>query len=207
MTALAAIRKYLVVRHDTALAPRTDIEEADVRTHVADKMYGSEVAAKLPMGARIAAAVTRIAMGFYFFWAFIDKTFGLGFSTPAEGAWVNGGSPTAGYLSGVEGPFGSFFNGLAGAAWIDWIFMIGLLGIGLALLLGIGMRIAAVSATVMLALMYLASLPLVTNPILDSHITQALAIILVTVIGAGSIAGLGAAWQRLPVVQHNRWLI
>lgn len=207
MTALAAIRKYLVVRHDTVPAPQTDAGQSDVRPHVAGKVRGTDVAAKLPTRARIAAAVTRIAMGFYFFWAFLDKTFGLGFSTPAEGAWINGGSPTTGYLSGVEGPLGSFFNGLAGSAWIDWVFMIGLLGIGLALLLGVGMRIAAVCATVMLALMYLASLPLVTNPILDSHVTQALAIILVTVIGAGSIAGLGGAWQRLPIVQRNRWLI
>ncbi len=28
--------------------------------------------------------VTRIAIGFVFFWAFVDKLFGLGFATPSE---------------------------------------------------------------------------------------------------------------------------
>ena len=56
------------------------------------------------LAARRALAVLRIMFGFYFLWAFLDKTFGLGFSTPAERAWINGGSPTRGFLSGVEGP-------------------------------------------------------------------------------------------------------
>ena len=55
----------------------------------------------------IAIAVARILMGFYFLWAFIDKTFGLGFATPAERAWVGGGSPTTGFLTNAttESPF------------------------------------------------------------------------------------------------------
>ena len=39
--------------------------------------------------------VLRIALGFVFLWTFLDKTFGLGFATPAEKAWVTGASPTA----------------------------------------------------------------------------------------------------------------
>jgi thiosulfate dehydrogenase (quinone) large subunit len=151
--------------------------------------------------------VLRIVLGIYFLWAFFDKTFGLGFATPAEGAWVDGGSPTTGYLSGVEGTFAGFFNGMAGAAWADWLFMAGLLGIGLALVLGIGMRIAAVSGTLLLVFMYLASLPLENNPVLDDHLTMALTIVALTMLGAGDVLGLGRAWKRLPLVRRNAWLV
>ncbi|KZM34403.1 hypothetical protein [Oerskovia enterophila] len=156
---------------------------------------------------QIVLGIFRIVMGFYFVWAFLDKTFGLGFSTPSERAWINGGSPTAGFLGGVQGPFASFFNGMAGAAWADWLFMAGLLGIGLALMLGIGMRIAATAGTVLLGFMYLASLPLTTNPIIDSHVVEALAIISLAMIGAGDTLGLGRQWKSLPLVRKNSWLV
>ncbi len=48
--------------------------------------------------------LTRLMVGFTFLWAFLDKTFGLGFSTPTEKSWLNGGSPTSGFLGGsIEG--------------------------------------------------------------------------------------------------------
>ena len=84
---------------------------------------------------------------------------------------------------------------------------VGLLGIGLALILGIGMRVASVSGTLLLLLMYLAELPLVTNPIIDDHITMALTIIALTLLGAGSELGLGKAWKKIPFVQRNAWLV
>src|SRR5690606_11460400 len=101
--------------------------------------------------------LARIGLGFIFLWAFVDKLVGLGFSTcrdavsgsvevMCERAWLNGGSPTGGFLQfGTDGPFADFYQGLAGNTLIDWLFMMGLLGIGLALILGIGMRIAVVS--------------------------------------------------------------
>ena len=51
-------------------------------------------------------AVLRLATGFIFLWAFLDKAFGLGFSTPAERAWINGGAPSQGFLNSdaVVGP-------------------------------------------------------------------------------------------------------
>src|SRR3954451_17740966 len=74
-----------------------------------------------------ALAVLRIAVGFVFLWAFFDKTFGLGYATPAARAWVNGGSPTKGFLSAVHaGPFQSTFHSMAGSGWADWLFMLGL---------------------------------------------------------------------------------
>ncbi len=164
-------------------------------------------ATALPKPARIVLGALRVVLGFYFLWAFVDKLFGFGFATPAERAWINGGSPTTGYLSGVEGPFAGIFNAIAGAAWADWLFMAGLLGIGVALILGIGMRVATVSAVVLLFFMYLASFPLETNPIIDDHVMDALAITAVALLGGGDVYGLGLKWKALPIVQRNHWLI
>jgi thiosulfate dehydrogenase (quinone) large subunit len=106
-------------------------------------------------------AVFRVAVGFVFLWAFLDKTFGLGYATPSAKAWINGGSPTKGFLSGVAaGPLESTFHSWAGAPWADWLFMAGLLGIGLALTLGVALRIAAASGTVMMLFMWAAEWPL-----------------------------------------------
>ena len=170
-------------------------------------------------GAAKFLAVFRVVLGFEFLWAFLDKTFGFGYATPAERAWINGGSPTKGFLSRVAvGPFEDTFHTIAGAPWADWLFMIGLLGIGVALILGIGLRIAAVSGTVMMVLMWAAEWPLAkftsagepsmsTNPIVDYHIIYALALIALAVTFAGHIWGLGKRWARLGFVQRNRWLI
>src|SRR6478736_6571419 len=71
-------------------------------------------------------AITRIALGLVFVWAFLDKTFGLSYSTPAARAWINGGSPTAGFLSHVKvGPFAGVFRAIGGNPVVDWLFMIG----------------------------------------------------------------------------------
>ncbi len=162
----------------------------------------AEVAAVQGYGpwARRMLAVLRISFGFYFLWAFLDKTFGWGFATPAERAWINGGNPTAGYLGGAEGTFASFFQSLAGQAWVSPLFMMGLLGIGLALTFGIGMRITAVAGATLYMMMYAASLPLVTNPILDDHLLGALTLIVLALTLAGDTWGLGAKWARTGLV-------
>jgi thiosulfate dehydrogenase (quinone) large subunit len=51
--------------------------------------------------------------------------------------------------------------------------MIGLLGIGVALLLGIGMRIAAVTGAIMVVLMWSASLPPQDDIFMANHIVYA----------------------------------
>ena len=164
-------------------------------------------------------AIVRVVVGVEFLWAFLDKTFGLGYATPAARAWIHGGSPTKGFLSRVAvGPLEGTFHTIAGAAWADWLFMAGLLGIGIALILGIGLRAAAVSGTVMMVLMWAAEWPLAkftsagepsmsTNPIVDYHIIYALALIALALTYAGHTWGLGKLWARLPFVQRNRWLI
>jgi len=148
-------------------------------------------------------AVARISLAWVFLWAFLDKTFGLGFATAGEDAWVNGGSPTFGFLNfGTDGKvFHDFFAGLAGPV-ADWLFMTGLLGIGVALLLGIAMRIATASGAVMLGLMWAAQLRLENNPFMDDHIVYAIVLIGLAVFGAGRYLGLGRLWERTAVVKR-----
>ena len=110
--------------------------------------------------AKIGLLGLRLAIGFEFLWAFLDKTFGLGYHTSNAKAWIHGGSPTTGFLSGVSvGPLQGTFHSLAGVTAVDWLFMLGLLGVGVALILGVALRPAAISGCTMLAMMYVASWP------------------------------------------------
>jgi thiosulfate dehydrogenase [quinone] large subunit len=166
-----------------------------------------------------AMAVLRIATGLIFLWAFLDKLFGLGYATPAERAWINGGSPTKGFLSNVEvGPFQDAFRAIAGTWWADWLFMLGLGGIGIAVVLGIGLRISAIAGSVMMLLMWLAEFPLdrfttagepagSTNPLIDYHIIYALVLIVAAIGYAGHTWGLGERWTNLTFVRNNHWTI
>jgi thiosulfate dehydrogenase [quinone] large subunit len=109
---------------------------------------------------RLLLGVLRLLVGWVFFWAFLDKMWGLGYSTPTSGAWVNGGSPTKGFLGNVYvGPFASWFRSFAGATWADYLFMIGLCALGLALMLGIGLRLAAIPGAALAVLMWLSVWP------------------------------------------------
>ncbi len=110
-------------------------------------------------------------MSFVFLWAFLDKTFGLGFATAKASAWIAGGSPTSGFLlHGTHGPFATFFQSLANSGIVDWLFMLGLLGIGLALLIPKYLKWGALAGIVMMLLMYLASFPPENNPVVDDHL-------------------------------------
>ena len=157
-------------------------------------------------------AVVRIAFGLTFLWAFFDKLLALGFATGrnpdtdavdrfGNAAWINGGSPTKGFLAfGADGPFKDLYNSIAGDAWVDWLFMIGLLGIGLALTLGVGMRIAAAAGALLYLMMWTVALPPANNPVLDEHILGGLTLVALGLLGAGDTWGLGRWWSRTPAV-------
>jgi len=156
---------------------------------------------------RYVLAGLRIALGWVFLWAFLDKLLGLGRSTPAANAWIDGGSPTKGFLGkAVSGPFESLYHSFAGAAWADTLFMIGLAGIGIALIAGIGMRLAAAAGSLLLVLMWSAVLPPENNPFMDDHLIYAGVLIALALTAAGNTLGLGTAWNRLPLVQRLPWL-
>jgi thiosulfate dehydrogenase [quinone] large subunit len=175
--------------------------------------------AMLSTPAAKALAVLRVTTGFVFLWAFLDKTFGLHYSTPSARAWVNGGSPTKGFLSSVDaGPFQSVAHSIAGTWWADGLFMVGMFAVGIALIAGIGLRVSAVSGGLIMANMWLAEFPLAqhtatgtasgsTNPITDYHLIYIAVLIVLAAAYAGHTWGLGRRWAKLPIVQKNRWLI
>lgn len=163
------------------------------------------------------AGVSRILIGFVFLWAFLDKAFGLGYATKSEAAWQFGagdGSPTNGFLkfgTNPEGPFASTFQNLASEDpnnWVNWAFMLALLGAGVLLCLGIGMRIAAIGSSILLFLMYLAEAPWAkftdaegqvqasNNPLIDDHIIYAVVLLFLMVAFGGRYLGLGRWWER-----------
>lgn len=145
----------------------------------------------------------RLGMGWIFFWAFLDKTFGLGFNTAAGKAWLDGVSPTFGFLKfATIGPLKEFYQGLAGNPVVDWLFMAGCLGIGLAFLLGVGIRIAACSGVLMYAFIYTAGfMPPVHNPFLDEHIMFPLLMVGLSAIRAGQWLGFGQWWVNTKLVK------
>jgi thiosulfate dehydrogenase [quinone] large subunit len=167
-------------------------------------------------GGAIAIALLRLSIGFAFLWAFLDKLFGLGYSTASERAWIHGGSPTKGFLSHVDvGPLQSAFNSIAGSWWADTLFMLGLLGVGLAVMLGVFLNVSAIAGSLMMVLMWAAEWPLAqftssgdpsgsTNPFMDYHLIYALVLIVLAVIGAGRYFGIAPWWAR--VTGGKAWL-
>jgi thiosulfate dehydrogenase [quinone] large subunit len=161
-------------------------------------------------------AVLRVVTGFVFLWAFLDKLFGLGYATPSKGAWISGGSPTKGFLSSVHvGPFESMFHSWAGTWWADWLFMLGLGAIGIAVIAGVALRLSAVAGSLMMLMMWAAEWPFAqsmstgeathsTNPIIDYHIIYALILIALAAASAGYTWGLGRRWAD--AVGDRQWL-
>jgi len=161
-------------------------------------------------------ATTRLATGFIFLWAFLDKTFGLHYSTGApvtEGtpslAWIDGGTPSQGFMKfAAVGPFKDTFASMASPV-TDWLFMLAMLGVGVAVMLGIGLRVSAVAGSLVMLLMWVAEWPFIqgsTNPLIDYHIIYALVLILCATLLAGDTWGLGRRWAKLGIVQRQRWL-
>lgn len=178
-------------------------EKRQSETRSADVKYMSDIIKG--EGLQRFLAASRLVIGWVFLWAFLDKVFGFGFSTPSERAWIDGGSPAQGYISGIEGPFANFFQ-LFANPFGDVLFMMGLLGIGIALMTGAGLKIAAVSGTLLMFFMYLTAIPLIaggTNPLTDSHVLEALLLITPALTLSGDKWGLGKWWASKV---GNGWL-
>lgn len=178
------------------------------------EVVAGDTASATDSAARRVLAVLRIAFGLTFLWAFLDKTFALGFATGYDqagaldrfgpAAWINGGSPTEGFLKfGADGPFKDFYNNIGGTVWADTLFMLGLLGVGLALTFGVGMRIAAAAGALLYVLMWTVVLPPENNPVIDVHLLGALTVVALALLGAGNTWGLGRVWSRTDLVQRH----
>jgi thiosulfate dehydrogenase [quinone] large subunit len=165
----------------------------------------------------------RLLLGWSFLWAFLDKMFGLGFATCrasdaggsidflCDSAMIKGGSPTFGFLNfGTEASHtGGLFDWMAPSApdainFADIGFMLALLLGGLALMLGIGVRIAGIGAALLMLFMFLAGdVWPPNNPINSSHVIEMAAFLGIAYVGAGtfSLQGwfddtIGWSWVR-----------
>jgi thiosulfate dehydrogenase (quinone) large subunit len=172
--------------------------------------------------ARKALAVLRIGFGVTFLWAFFDKLLALGFSTGAvldeqgaktgtdwfgKDAWINDGNPTLGFLRfGASGPFKGFYHSIAGETWVNVLFMLALLAIGIALTFGIAMRLGTIAGFVMYLMMWSVVLPPANNPVIDDHILGALSMVVLGLTLAGDTWGAGRAWASTHLVRRYPFL-
>lgn len=163
---------------------------------------GPDAVPAAPRRAPLAFGLARMGLGFLFAWAFVDKLIGLGFSTPGNMGWLDGGNPTKGYLASAEGPFAGLYHSLAGGAVTNVLFMAGLLALGVALMAGVASRLATIGGVVMFVSMWTTHLLPETNPFLDEHLIYALVLIGLLGIGADRTLGLGDRWARLPIVRR-----
>ncbi|MGN7862410.1 hypothetical protein ACTJI8_17640 [Microbacterium sp. 22303] len=158
--------------------------------------------------------VLRIGIAFVFLWTFLDKTFGFGFATgrdPKTGAvtpfgpeaWIHGGSPTTGFLQfGTQGPLAPVFASIAGSPIVDWLFMLGMGGVGIALLAGVATRIATVSGIALMLTLRIAVWESPNNPIVDEQIIYALVLVALSITPAARRLSLNARWQQLSLVRR-----
>lgn len=152
-------------------------------------------------------AVLRISFALIFLWAFFDKLLGLGFATASENAWINGASPTSGFLSfAVHGPLSEFYKSLAGNMIIDFLFMAGLFFIGVALLFGIGVRVAGCAGALLMFLMWTSLLPPENHPFLDEHIIYLIVLLGIAIMSVGDNYGLGKWWSTTKLVRKHKIL-
>lgn len=153
-------------------------------------------------------SLLRISMGIIFLWAFLDKLFGLGFATEAGKSWLAGGSPTFGFLKfATHGPLASIYQGMAGSVLVEWLFMLGLIFIGVTLTLGILVRLGSYVGVLMMALMYTAGfMPPEHHPFLDEHVIYALIMIGLSLGNSGECIGLGKQWSKIGLVRKYKIL-
>jgi thiosulfate dehydrogenase [quinone] large subunit len=75
-----------------------------------------------------------------------------------------------------------------------------------ALILGIGMRLAAGAGALLTVMMWTVVLPPASNPFMDDHLIYAAILIVLALLGAGNTLGLGRIWASLPLVRRTPWL-
>lgn len=148
-------------------------------------------------------SILRVLLGWTFLWAFTDKVFGLGFATAPGRGWVDGGSPTEGFLlHATKGPFAEFYQSLAGNVTVEWLFMSGLLFVGVTLFLGIMVRLGAMAGVVMYLSFFTAGfLPPEHNPIIDEHIINSFIMIGLYITVPSTYLGFGRVWKKFSAVR------
>jgi thiosulfate dehydrogenase [quinone] large subunit len=154
--------------------------------------------------------LTRIAMGILFLWPFLDKTFGLGYTTTPENSFLAGASPTRGFLNfatNEAGPFAFFFKDVLGGMYqiVDLVFMAMLLVVGVGLILGILTRVGGISGAIFMFAVILAEWPILQagthNPVIEEHWIYMFILLFLAAIPSGNYLGLGKRWSELSFVE------
>jgi thiosulfate dehydrogenase [quinone] large subunit len=146
-------------------------------------------------------AAMRLVLAWLFLWTFADKLLGLGFAT--EVGWTDGGSPTFGFMAvASHGVLDGLYARLGGEGVIDLLYMAAIGFTGLGLLLGIAVRLAALTGAAVQAVIWSTYLPPATNPFIDEHIFQAVALLGIAIADAGRTWGFGRRWERLGIVRR-----
>ena len=92
---------------------------------------------------------------------------------------------------------------MASSDLVAWLFMLGLLLLGLALFFGIGMRIACYGGALLMLLMWMAALPPTNNPFMDDHLIYLVVLIGLANARAGHWFGLGKWWSQTSLVKKH----
>ncbi len=90
---------------------------------------------------------------------------------------------------------------MAGSSVIDWLYMGGLLFVGLAFITGAALRPASIFGAMMVALFYFSLFPPKTNPLLDDHVVL---FILFLAYGTGEVGhptSFDEWWRKTAVAQ------
>jgi thiosulfate dehydrogenase [quinone] large subunit len=129
-------------------------------------------------------------------------------------AWSSEGAPlpawsSAGYLKAASGPLALLFQRMIDAGWIGWIdatVKVSLLLIGFSLILGLFTRAGCWGALLLLALFYLAAVPLAGTQqpgsegaylIVNKTLIEAAAVGVLLAFNTGAIAGLDLLLRRI----------
>ena len=175
-------------------------------------------------GAANSAALLRLGLGLLYLWAFISQ--GLrcelhqlhhergregyvvwpAFSYDASLGWITSAfahSPTAAFIGSTHGPLAFIAQDLpTGIDDFGWMFALG--GLGVALTLGICMRIAGWGGFLLNIFLWFSLFPPNGNPIIDGeHMAFALSLLLLAFLHAGNRFGLGRWWEaHTPALIH-----
>ncbi len=80
--------------------------------------------------------------------------------------------------------------------WVDWAFMLGLLIVGVGLLLGVWVRVAAFLGIIMVLLMWSSLLWPANSPGVDEHIIYAIALFGIALVDENQVWGLRKRWLK-----------
>jgi thiosulfate dehydrogenase [quinone] large subunit len=156
--------------------------------------------------------ILRIVVGWIFLWTFLDKTFGLGWDTDSDAAYLKGNSVTEGFLvfgTNPDGPLADLFQKTLGEDLVDLVdivYLLMLLVVGVGLILGTWTRIAGVSGAIFMISIWISYLPpdvdagFLSHNILgfDEHIVYFFVLLFLAISASGRYIGLGEWWESLP---------